>query len=106
MNRNQRAQHYFERLISASNPKAELQRIFDDLNSLVYSSSQKPISKEEKLLIIKELEELIKGSTTRIDEHFGLGRESFEHLEKSAPTASDNSDVLDLISAMKRKVDK
>ncbi|MEZ8577978.1 hypothetical protein AB6C82_24515 [Vibrio splendidus] len=101
MSRAERAQHYFERLASASNPKVELQRIFDDLNGLVYSKSNDPISNAEKLRIIEELERLIKGSTTRIDERFGI-----EHFEKSAPTASDNSDVLDLISAMKRKVDK
>ncbi|WP_345888582.1 hypothetical protein [Shewanella algae] len=100
MTRNERAKHYLERLISARNTSAELDRILTEINGLIYSSSGKPLTQQDKLLIIEELERLVRDSSYNINESISL-----EHHIKST-SASDNSDILDVISAMKKKVDK
>lgn len=100
MNRSERAKHYLERLLTARNVAVELELIVNEINNLVYTKSREPLSKEDKLLIIEELERLVRDSPYRIDENTGV-----EHFQKST-TASDNSDILDVISAMKKKVGK
>ncbi|KPA51504.1 hypothetical protein VT25_15390 [Photobacterium leiognathi subsp. mandapamensis] len=100
MNRAERAKSYFDRLLASSNPKAELEKIFRDIDSLVYASSNKPLDEAEKIRIIEELERLIKQLPYPITE--SSSQPGLEHLEKSHTTASDNSDILDVISAMKR----
>lgn len=100
MNRSERAKSYFDRLLASSNPKAELEEIFKEIDNLVYASSQKPLDEAEKIRIIEELERLIKQLPYPISE--GRSQAGLEHLKKSSTTASDNSDILDVISAMKR----
>jgi len=98
MNRNQRAQHYLERLLSARNTSSEIELILSEIEGLIYSSNSEALSRQDKLLIIEELERLIRESPYSINENAGL-----EHLQKST-SASDNSDILDVISAMKKRV--
>lgn len=98
MNRNQRAQHYLERLLSARNTSTEIDHILSEIQGLIYSSSREPLTRKDKLLIIEELERLVRGLPYDINENLGL-----EQLQKST-SASDNSDILDVISAMKKRV--
>lgn len=100
MNRTERAKSYFDRLLVSSNPKAELEKIFRDIDSLVYASSNKPLDEAEKNRIIEELERLIKQLPYQISESRSLP--GLENFKKSDSTASDNSDILDVISAMRR----
>ncbi|MGF1878795.1 hypothetical protein L4D77_26365 [Photobacterium frigidiphilum] len=98
MNRNQRAQHYLERLMSARNTSSEIDLILAEIEGLIYSTNNEALSRQDKLLIIEELERLIRGSRYSINESIGT-----ENLQKST-SASDNSDILDVISAMKKRV--
>ncbi|MEL4241006.1 hypothetical protein [Shewanella xiamenensis] len=100
MSRSERAAHYFKRLMSARNVRAELDDIFNEIESLVYTSNNQPLTKQEKILIIEELESLVRKSPYNISESAGL--EQF----RNKTSASDNSDILDVISAMKKKIDK
>lgn len=100
MTRSERAVHYFKRLMSARNVRAELDNIFNDIESLVYTSNDQPLTKQEKILIIEELESLVRKSPYNISESASL--EQF----RNKTSASDNSDILDVISAMKKRVDK
>lgn len=99
MGTKERAQQYFERLVKASNPKAELERIYSDLNNLVFTNSKKPIDRDTKIQILDELEKLIRRTP---------GLENFNESKtydsvRGSTTASDNSDILDVISAMKKR---
>lgn len=100
MNRTERAKYYFDRLLASTNPRAELERIFREIDTLVYSSSNKPLDEAEKVRIIEELERLIRQLPYSISE--SRSEPGFEHFKDSGPSASDNSDILDVISAMKR----
>ncbi|WP_354624509.1 hypothetical protein [Psychromonas sp. MME2] len=97
MTHQQRAQHYFERLLKAGNRKAELERILNDLNGLVFASTNKPLDKDTKNKILDELEKLVKSTPAfeDIDES-----RIYTNVQKST-SASDNSEILDVISAMK-----
>jgi hypothetical protein len=96
----ERAQQYLERLAKAPNPRAELNKIFADLDSLVFTISKKPIDRETKLNILEELEQLIKltPSLESLNEF-----RTYDSVHKSTQ-ASDNSDILEVISAMKKRV--
>lgn len=99
------ALQYFKRLLKASNPKAELEKILSDINSLILSDSDKPVDSVTKIRVIDELEKLIKKSqrpSTRSFDEF----KAFSGFKRSIgkAQASDNSDILDVISAMKKKV--
>lgn len=103
MNRAERAKYYFERILKSSNPKSELEKISREIDDLVYATSNKPLDEAEKLLIIKELERLIREASYPISESRSRPRfEILDDFRKSRTTASDNSDILDVISAMKR----
>jgi len=102
MNNQERALHYFERLLKAANPKAELENILSDINSLIFAKSKKPLDSASKVKILEELEELIKRSKKPSFESIDESR-SYNYSQKSAK-ASDNSDILDVISAMKKRV--
>lgn len=99
MTHKERAFHYFERLLKSSNRKSELDKIQRELDSLVFSNSQKPLDSAAKRIILEELERLVKGSLTLENLNESRG---YEWVKKST-TASDNSDILDVISAMKKR---
>jgi hypothetical protein len=98
MTREQRAADYLRRLLNAKDVKRELDLIIIELNSLVFTNTREKLSKEDRLKIIEELERQARRRRA-IDENVGFER----YVEKSV-TASDNSDILDVISAMKRRV--
>lgn len=102
MTHNQRAQHYFEQLLKSSNPKSELEKIQRDLDNLVFSNTGKPLDPSAKRLILEELERLLKRAPSF--ESFDESR-NYEYIQKGA-NASDNSGILDVISAMKKRTDK
>lgn len=102
MSSQERALQYFKRLLKASSPKAELERILSDINNLVFSSSQKPIDAANKVKILEELEKLIKRSRQSSFKNLTESG-NFRAFQKRAE-ASDNSDILDVISAMKKRV--
>lgn len=97
MTHKKRAYHYFERLLKATDPKSELERIQRDLDNLVFSNTQQPIDSTTKRTILEELEKLVKSSPS-----FESFDESRSYVQKGT-NASDNSDILDVISAMKKR---
>jgi hypothetical protein len=90
----QRASDYLKRLLAAKNKRLELEAILNHLETLITISDGKRLSRSAKLAILEELERQAK-RTVALDEHIVL-----EHFKKST-TASDNSGILDVISAMK-----
>lgn len=100
MSKKELAKHYHERLLKAPNLRIELEKIFADINILVYSESNKPIDRETKIKILEELEQLLK--ITPNLESFSQFR-TYDSLHKST-YASDNSSILDVITAMKGRV--
>lgn len=100
MSQKEIAQEYHERLTKATNPRAELGKIFAELDTLVFTISNKPIDRETKLKILEELEQLVKltPSLKSLNEF-----RTYDSVQKSTQ-ASDNSDILEVISAMKKRV--
>jgi hypothetical protein len=99
MSNQERAQHYLERILRSNNPKAELQKILSDLNSLVFTKTNKPLEAADKIRILEELEKLVR--STPALEKFEESK-SWDYARNTQ--ASDNSDILDVISAMKKRV--
>lgn len=99
MNSKEIANHYFERILKATNKKQELERINSEINQLIYSISKKPIDRSTKLEILDELEKLIKSSPSLESINKSYRQESIQ----ASNNASDNSDILDVISAMKKR---
>lgn len=101
MSSKERANHYFERVLKATNKKQELERINSEINNLIYVISKNPIDRSTKLEIIDELEKLIRSSPSLESLNKSYRQESIQSSNK----ASDNSDILDVISAMKKKAE-
>ncbi|WP_286071273.1 hypothetical protein [Stenotrophomonas sp. 57] len=97
MKRSELVYSYFERLLSADNQRDELEIIRAELDGLVFTESNKPIDKATKVKILEELEDLLKSTPSLED----LSESA--SYPKSESTASDNSDVLAVIKAMKAK---
>ena len=95
------AKQYFERLAKSSNPKVELTKIYSDLNSLIYTTSRKPIDRNTKLEILDELERLIR----QVPSLESIKESAVYDSIRRSTTASDNSDILDVISAMKKRAE-
>jgi len=100
MGSKERALEYFNRLLKAKNQKIELEKIYADLNKLVYTASKKPIDRNAKIGILEELEKLIQQAPSL--EHFNKSA-TYDSIQEA--TASDNSDILDVISAMKKRAE-
>lgn len=80
MTLNELVKKYRTRLMAASNKKAELERIIQEINNLTYSETGKPISQETKRNILEKLrEEAVCESTTQF--------------------AQDNTEFLELLNA-------
>lgn len=52
MKREERAQSYVKRLRTAQDPQAEVEAVAADIRSLVWSSTQEPLTQDEQLAII------------------------------------------------------
>lgn len=105
MNNKQRASLYAERLMKASNKQAEAENIVNEINQLYWVKNSNPLTKDEKLALIKDIEELISKKSKVSQEHYKEKREGLESLEEGfVVNASDNSDLIDLIVAMKGRV--
>ena len=95
MTRKERAESYLKRILTATNREAESTKILEELNGLIYSSNNEPLSEQDKLLIIEVIEEL----------HTNPLVEKSKSLEQiQIAEASDNSGVLDIIEALRRGV--
>ena len=90
MNNEERARHYFQRLKKAHDQIAEARKIIDEINGLVWSKTQEKLTKQEKLDLIREIEKIISHGEAREDKFL---------LE-----SSDNSNILEVIKALKRGV--
>jgi len=97
VNINEIANSYFGRLLSADDQRDELEKIQRELDRLVSTKSNKPIDNATKVRILEELEDLLKSTPSLEDLS-----ESASHSNTES-TASDNSDVLAVIRAMKAK---
>lgn len=101
MNNKERALHYAERLKKATDKRTESKEIINEINTLYWISNNQPLSKEEKLSLIRDIEELIRQRGRVSQERYRKG-ESIE--EGFVVNASDNSELIDLIAAMKGSV--
>jgi len=84
MNIKDRARHYLERLKQAADPFAEGENIAQEIDSLVWESSQEPLTRVEKFQIIEEI-----ARVARYGEKTSDGRRIIE--------SCDNSGVLEVI---------
>ncbi|WP_086792933.1 hypothetical protein [Pseudomonas sp. SCPG-7] len=94
----EKAREYFDWLLEAKNSARVLERIERDLDQLIYTSSRQKISRVTKLNILDELEQLVRQEPSLEDSNEYVISESIR-----GTAASNNSDVLDVISAMKRR---
>lgn len=99
MNRQERAQSYYNRLLNATNLQDEIKKIIGEINTLQWTETKKPLTKSEKLLIVDELKALIESKT------------AFESMTESSEergfeiNASDNSGTLDIIDTITKGID-
>lgn len=93
MTRRQRAEHYLKLLLESRNQQTTFQEILNELNGLVYAKTNEPLSKQDKIAIIEDLE-------TIFQELPQTRNKSWEY----STNASDNSGVIDIIGALKRGV--
>ncbi|PHM60511.1 hypothetical protein Xsto_03942 [Xenorhabdus stockiae] len=103
MDNKQRALFYTERLLNAVDKKKEAQKIYDEINTLYWVSNNNPLNKEEKLSLIRDIENLIRQKKKVVRENFKKSRrDGLESIEEGRiANASDNSELIDLIAAMK-----
>lgn len=94
----EKAREYFNWLLEAKKSAPVLDRIERDLNQLVYTSTRQQISRKTKLDILEELDQLVRQEPSLEDGNEYVISESIR-----GTAASNNSDVLDVISAMKRR---
>lgn len=90
MNKKQRAESYLKLIRDSSNKELEYKKILNEINGLVWAETQQPLSKEERLAIVEEIDNLFQ-----------------QEIQKSnvlVTNASDNSGVIDIIGALKRGV--
>ena len=85
MTREERAKQYLEQLKKDGSSES-IQQIVDSLNCLVFSSTKEPLTKDEKLAIIAEMKKQASGYGPLL-----------EH--------ADNSSILELIQAVKAKIE-
>lgn len=99
MNRQERAQSYYNRLLKSTNLQDEIKKIIDEINTLQWTETKKPLTKGEKLLIVDELKALIES------------KPAFESMSESSEergfeiNASDNSGTLDIIDTITKGID-
>ena len=104
MNNKQRAALYYERLLTSPNKRLESQRISAEIDQLYWSHNKNPLTQSERLSLIREIEELIKGGSKPAREGVEK-RGGLENLDESfSVNASNNDDLIDLIVAMKGRV--
>ena len=96
MSMTERAQHFLRILLTERNKPAAIDKIVSELNSLVITGTNQPLSHQEKLNILDELNRLATQQKNIVLENF---------REKGYTTnASNNDDILDVISAMKKRI--
>ncbi|MCU0120552.1 hypothetical protein N8H74_20005 [Pseudomonas sp. B2M1-30] len=93
-----KAREYFNWLLEAKNLGPVFEKIERDLNQLVYTSNRQRIERKTKLDILDELEQLVRQEPSLEDNNKYVISESIR-----GTAASNNSDVLDVISAMKKR---
>jgi len=86
---------YFTRIKKSKGSKSEIESIIDEINSLNYSESNKPISNSDKERIISIIKDLIKKDILE-DSDFLIEKRDIEK-------AYNNEKYLDLIEYIKNK---
>lgn len=90
MNKKQRAESYLKLIRDSSNKELVYKKILNEINGLVWSETRQPLSKEERLAIIEEIDNLF--------------QQEIQKSKALVTNASDNSGVIDIIGALKRGV--
>jgi hypothetical protein len=98
MTRTERIAYYRKILAESSSLQLAIDRIVADVNTLVWSNTQQPLSKAERIKILEEIFD---------DSGFRKSLPSTESFERGygsvdAVNEADNSHILDVISALKR----
>lgn len=94
------SQKYFETLKVSSTPVLEFEKILKDINSLVYSSTKKSITNEDKAKIITFLIEKLESYYSEYSSFTGPEK-IFEQQEIVEAFSNDN--YLDLIEYIKAR---
>lgn len=92
MSKQERALYYLNIIHNSANLDDATKEILTSLNSLSFTSTGVPLSKREKNQIIEELEQLLFPPKTK----------RWTPSNETITEASDNSGILDVISALKR----
>ena len=92
----ERAQHFLRILLTWRNKPAAIDQIVSELNGLVNAGTKQPLSNQEKLDILDELNRLANQQKNTSLENF--------HEKGYVTNASNNDDILDVISAMKKRI--
>lgn len=95
MNNRQRVAYYLTLLKEARTPEIAKAKILADLNSLVSERTKRPFTEQEKRRILDELDDLY--FSEQIIRKSVPGTEHYGSINES-----DNSGILDVISALKR----
>lgn len=100
---NELAQGYLALFQESPNKQAAIQQIIERINNVTYTNTGESLSKSDKLQLVEELEKLF---TEILNE--GVTQKGFGKTASSAShpqiRATDNSGVLDIISAIKKGV--
>lgn len=94
-----KARQYLIWLLEAKHAGSAVERIERDLNRLVYTGTSQKISSQSKRNILELLDEYAREEPSLEDSDNYIISESIR-----GTSASDNSDILELISAMRRRV--
>lgn len=97
------SQEYFERLKKSNTPVLEFEKILEDINRLIYSSSKKSLSNEDKAKIISLLIEKLENYYSEYSSFSGPEK-IFEQTEIVKAFSNDN--YLDLIEYIKARTKK
>ena len=91
MSSRERALLYAKRLKESKNVNEEANKIFEEVNSLIWSKTEKPLQKEEKIKILEEVKSIIAEERKLQDGEIIV-------------EAADNSALLDIIDLLKQKI--
>lgn len=94
------AQEYFERLKQSQTPVLEFESILKEINNLVYSSSKKSLSNEDKAKLVSQIIAKLESLHTKYFSATGPER-IFEQQE--IVKAFSNENYLDLIEYIKAR---
>jgi len=94
---------YKQRIIVAKDKNAEIQNIILNIDDLIYSDTKKPLSDDDKLLLIRKLRESFLSTETE-EQNFSREYRIDKSLEiLRIHEATDNSEIIKIIANIEAK---